>query len=96
MRKLLGYLTGLGLFGFGIVAFVGQMNVFERSANSDDFYAALVMGGLLAFAGVVTLIAVARSGRGKKADRSGAEAAIWGVGMATLGDEADGSDFDGD
>jgi hypothetical protein len=86
MKRLIGYLLGLGLIAFGVVAFIGQSSIAERSGNMDDFYAGLVMGGLAGFAGLVTLFAVARS-KGKKADPNAAQATIWGVGMATLGDD---------
>ena len=93
MRKILGFLIGLGLIAFGVIAFVGQSNMAERSGNMDDFYAGLVMGGLLVFAGVVTLFATLRR-RKKPADPNEAQAALMGVGMATFMDDG-GDDFDG-
>ncbi len=93
MRKFFGVLLGLGLAGFGVVAFVGQSNMAQRTGNVDDLYAGMVMGGLLVFAGLVTLYAVLRKPK-KPADPAEAGAAIWAVGMTTLSD--DDVDFDGD
>jgi hypothetical protein len=93
MRKLIGILIGLGLIAFGVVAFIGQSSMAERSGNVDDFYAGVVMGGLLGFAGLVTLIAVLRR-RKSKSNGDDASSAIWAVGMNS-GIDSDG-DFDGD
>ena len=93
MRKILGVLIALGMIGFGVVAFIGQSNVAERTGNMDDFYAGLVMGGLLVFAGLVTLFAVLRK-RKKPADMADTSATLWAVGMTTMADDDGG--FDGD
>ncbi|MDJ0821529.1 MAG: hypothetical protein QNJ09_06920 [Paracoccaceae bacterium] len=93
MKKFFGTLIGLGLAGFGVIAYVGQAGMAERSGNVDDLYAGMVMGGLLVFAGVLTLWAVFRKPK-KPADPAAAAATVWAVGMTTLGD--DDMDFDGD
>ena len=87
VKKLIGALIGLGLIVFGVIAYIGQSNVSERTGDVDDFYAGLVMGGLLGFAGLVTLIAVFRKRKPKPGEAASAAAAVWAVGMT--------SDFDG-
>jgi len=93
MRKFIGVLIGLGLIAFGVVAFIGQSNMAQRSGTADDFYAGLVMGGLLGLAGLVTLYAVLKK-RKQPADAKDASATIWAVGMNTMADEN--TDFDAD
>ncbi|MCP3970747.1 MAG: hypothetical protein GY717_10640 [Rhodobacteraceae bacterium] len=93
-KRILGTLIGLGLAGFGVVAFLGQAGMAERSGNPDDFYAGLVMGGLLGFAGLVTLIAVWRRRKpGRQSTEDGTT--IWAVGMTSRLDN-DGYDGGGD
>ena len=89
MRKFFGVLIGLGLIAFGVVAYVGQSNMAERSGNMDDLYAGMVMGGLAVFAGLLTIFVVLKKPK-SPADPNQAAASLWAVGMTTLNDDVGG------
>ena len=93
MRKFIGVLIGLGLIAFGVIAFLGQSNVSQRNGNIDDFYAGLVMGGGLGFAGLVTLYAVLKNPK-KPIDPNEVEAVLWAAAMTSLASDDGDADLD--
>ncbi len=108
-RLALGVILGAGFFLVGLVVFGASMDVLDRHGTTEDFWAALLIGGTLLLVGlfIIILSFKARKRRNlamqkKQAahDRGAAEGLVIGMGMAHMmnaddyeADTDDGGDF---
>lgn len=102
MRLVIGVILGIVMLGIALVSLAGGIDMFARGGWSDDVAAAGVIGVLMLVVAVLIFVASIGAHRRRKArargeavapdDPNAAQAAIYAVGMATLGDDFGGDD----
>jgi hypothetical protein len=101
MRFAILLLLALAAIAGGITAFAGAGSMQSRGVAQDDIYAALVIGGLLSFIGILLVVSafrVRRLVKQRKAEVDAGQASATVTGMmlgSELGDDS-GDDFSDD
>jgi hypothetical protein len=89
VRKLALLILSLVFFAAALGTAASLYMEAVATGDHDDLYAAIFVGGMLGFVGLILLILVFRKPQDPDPTASGA--AIWAVGMTTLGDSDGGN-----
>lgn len=85
IRKIVLTILALAFLGFGFVATWGEANIGTRTGDPNHFYAAIFIGGVMGFVGILLLVLAFR--KPGKPDPSVTGSAVWAVGMTTMMDD---------